>query len=100
MAEGSTKFGEGSWVRVSTVIAILLGAGGLYQRLGSMDTRTAVLETNSDYANKQLEKIANSLEVLADRQDGEREKLGEHEGRIKILEQWRETVDRRLEGVK
>ncbi len=82
-----------TWIPLGSAVAMVIAAALLYSRV-------EVLETNSSHANKQLERIAESLDELADKQDGEREKLGNLDARVTSLEQWREEQRERASGSK
>lgn len=96
--EAHTKLGGDSWVRVSFMVLVLGACVWLLNGFGKLDTRAAVLEVNSTHANQQLGMIANTLEKIAEKQDGEREKLGQLDARVTIVEGRVEAVERKNEG--
>jgi hypothetical protein len=98
MAESTTKLGPQSWIQLGTAVGVCLGCLAVYSKIASFDTKTTVLELNSTHANETLKEIGETLKEMASKQNGESEKLGNHEGRLAILEDWRKIVDRKLDG--
>lgn len=68
------------------------------EQFSKLDTRAAVLETNSGHANDALKEIGETLKTIASKQDGEREKIGNHEGRITLLEERVGRLEAKADG--
>ena len=79
------------WISIGLAGSVLAGVVALYSRV-------AVLETNSTHANKTLEEISSTIKWIADTQRDDGERFGQLDARIKILEQWRQMVDRKADG--
>lgn len=95
--EGAMKIGEQSWVRLSLVAMLLTVPVVLWTKFGTIDTALGVTATKIEHLVVGQNETNATLKHIADRMDGEREKLGNHEGRITAIERWREQIDRRLD---
>lgn len=98
MADTNGKVSEQTWFRGSLVVTIVVAAWFLNDKFARLDTRTAVLESNSTRANKTLDDIYSAMTRIADKTDGVAGRMENHEGRIAALEVWRSAEERKTNG--
>ena len=90
------RLGKETWVQASFVVVLLTVPVVLWTKFGSIDTALGVNATEVKHLREGQTETNATLREIANKIDGERLKLGEHGGRIALLEQAYQAMDQRV----